>query len=300
MTTNQDAYITDEASGSAWDFWLGDSCERMAEIGDETVGLSVHSPPFAQLFLYSPSDRDLGNCADRDTFRTHYGYVIRELLRVTQPGRVAAVHIMDLATTKATHGQVGLTDFSGQVIEDYIAAGWIYIARVTIRKSPQAVATRTKAHGLMFVTLNRDSSQSRPVHPDYLLIFRKPGDNAVPVKSDVDHETWIKWAEAIWDDIRETDTLNFRTAREEADERHICPLALPLIERCVRLWSNPGELVFSPFGGIGSEPFTAVKFGRRALAIELRASYWATGVKHLRDLDADMSAPNLFDTEDTV
>jgi hypothetical protein len=228
-------YVTDEVEGANWRCLLGDSCERMSELETESVDLSIHSPPFDSLFTYSPSVRDLGNSATREEFLTHYSYIINELLRVTKPGRMACVHVMDLSTTKAFHGVIGLTDFSGQVIQAYQEAGWTYVARVTIRKNPQYAAQRTKAHGLMFVTLKRDSSMSRPVHPDYLLLFRKPGENAVPIVSDVDNDTWIKWAEAIWDDIRETHTLNFRLAREDADERHICPLALDLIERCVRL-----------------------------------------------------------------
>ena len=299
MTTTPDVndmYVTDEAAGEDWTLRLGDSCERMAEIADESVDLSVHSPPFDALYTYSPSLRDLGNSATREQFLEHYGYVIRELYRITKPGRLACVHVMDVSTTKATHGVIGISDFSGQVADAYVRAGWTYVARITVRKSPQAAATRTKAHGLMFVTLKRDRSMTRPVHPDYVLLFRKPGDNAVPINNDeIDNDTWIKWAEAIWDDIRETDTLNVRAAREEPDERHICPLALPLIERCVRLWSNPGELVFSPFAGIGSEIYTAVKFGRRGVGIELKPSYWQTAVANLRRLDTELDQDALFD-----
>lgn len=293
--TALDDYVTDEAHGENWTMLLGDSCERMAELGDESADLSVHSPPFDHLFTYSPSVRDLGNSETREEFLTHYGYVIRELYRVTKPGRIACVHVMDLPTTKAVHGVIGLTDFSGQVIKAYQDAGWVYVARITIRKNPQYAAQRTKAHGLMFVTLKRDSSMSRPVHPDYLLLFRKPGENAVPIIPDVDNNTWIKWAEAIWDDIRETHTLNFKLGREDADERHICPLALDLIERCVRMWSNPGELVISPFGGVGSEPYMAVKLGRRAWSCELKKSYLDTALINLRSLDVEMSLPTLFD-----
>lgn len=290
-----DTYVTDEAHGNRWDLFLGDSCERLADLESESVDLTVHSPPFDSLYTYSPSVRDLGNCASREDFLQHYGFVIRELFRLTRPGRLAAVHVMDLSTTKATHGVVGLTDFSGEVLRAYQAAGWIYVCRITIRKNPQAAAQRTKAHGLMFATLRRDSSMTRPVHPDYVLLFRKPGENAVPIQSDVDNDTWIKWAEAIWDDIRETDTLNVRPGRESADERHICPLALGLIERCIRLWSNPGELVLTPFAGIGSEVYTAVKVGRRGLGIELKPSYWRTAVDNLRTLDHEMALPSLFD-----
>jgi DNA modification methylase len=288
-------YPTDVAHGENWTLHLDDSCELLPKLEPESVDLSVHSPPFDQLFVYSPSPRDLGNCASREQFLDHYGYVIRELFRLTKPGRMACVHVMDLSTTKATHGVIGLTDFSGQVIEAYQQAGWTFVARITIRKNPQAAAQRTKAHGLMFVTLKRDSSMTRPVHPDYLLLFRKPGSNAVPIQSDVDNDTWIQWAEAIWDDIRETNTLNVRVAREAADERHLCPLALDLIERCVRLWSNPGELVLSPFAGVGSEGYVSILQGRRFEGVELKPSYWQQAVRNLRNAEADASADFLFD-----
>lgn len=286
---SMDEYRTDDARGDAWHLMLGDSCERLAELPAESADLSVHSPPFDSLYTYSPSARDLGNCSSRDEFLTHYGFVIRELFRLTKPGRVAVVHAMDLSTTKATHGVIGLTDFTGQLVQAYQDAGWTYVARVTIRKAPQAAAIRTKAHGLMFVTLKRDASMTRPVHPDYLLIFRKPGDNAVPVIAEVDNETWIDWAEAIWDDINENDTLNVRSAREAADEKHLCPLQLPLIERCVRLWSNRGELVLSPFAGIGSEGVVSVQQGRRFVGCELKPSYWRTAVENLRAVEAQPS-----------
>ena len=284
--SNDDAYVTDDAYGEGWRLMLGDSCERLAELEDESVDLSIHSPPFDSLYTYSPSDRDLGNCHSRSEFLEHYGYVIRELHRLTKPGRVACVHAMDISTTKATHGVIGLTDFSGQIVQAYQAAGWTYVARVTLRKAPQAAAIRTKAHGLMFVTLHRDASQTRPVHPDYLLLFRKPGKNTVPIVSDIDNETWIDWAEAIWTNIDENDTLNMRSAREDGDEKHLCPLQLPLIERCVRLWSNPGEIVCSPFAGIGSEGYVAVKHGRQFVGCELKASYWSTAVENLRSVNA--------------
>ncbi|MGH3500398.1 MAG: DNA-methyltransferase [Nocardioidaceae bacterium] len=290
-----DDYSTDDAHGDRWSLLLGDSCERLGELPDASVDLSVHSPPFDSLYTYSPSIRDLGNSSSREEFLDHYGYIIRELYRLTKPGRLACVHAMDLSTTKASHSVIGLTDFSGQIVDAYQQAGWTYVARITIRKNPQYAAQRTKAHGLMFVTLQRDSAMSRPVHPDYLLLFRKPGTNAVSISSDVDNETWISWAEAIWDDIKETDTLNVRVAREDADERHLCPLALPLIERCIRLWSNPGETVLSPFAGVGSEVYQAVQLGRHGIGVELKPSYWQTAVRNLRNLDDQMATPTLLD-----
>ena len=290
-----DDYMTDEASGETFDLWLGDSCERMADIGDESVDLSVYSPPFASLFTYSPSVRDLGNSGDRAEFFEHYGYIIRENLRITKPGRICAVHVQQLTTTKSTHGVIGMTDFRGQVITAYMDAGWVFHGEVTVDKDPQAQAIRTKAQALMFVTKNRDSSMTRPALADYLLLFRKPGDNAVPIKNDVTNEEWIEWARPVWLDINETNTLNVRAARDAADERHICPLQLDFIERVIRLWSNPGELVFTPFAGIGSEVVTAIRLGRRGLGIELKPSYWRTAVANCRDVEHETSLPSLFD-----
>lgn len=294
-----DLYTTDEEHGENWTLMLGDSCERLAEIPDDSVDLSVYSPPFSSLFTYSPSPRDLGNSSSRAEFFEHYRFIIEHNLRVTKPGRIACVHVQQLTTTKANHGVIGLTDFRGQVIAAYVDAGWIFHGEVTVDKDPQAQAIRTKAQALMFVTKNRDSSMTRPALADYLLLFRKPGENAVPIKNDVTNEEWIEWARPVWLDIRETNTLNARAGRDEADERHICPLQLDFIERCVRLWSNPGETVLTPFAGIGSEVYTAVKLGRRGLGVELKPSYWRTAVNNLRELDAEMAVPSLFDLAET-
>lgn len=306
MQIDDEFYDTDEAVGENFRLILGDSCEELPKMESDSVDLSVHSPPFDSLYTYTPSIRDIGNSPDRATFHRHYGFVIRELFRLTKPGRMACVHVMDVPTTKATHGVVGLTDFSAEVVRDYLDAGWIYVNRITIRKNPQAAATRTKSHGLQFAQLRRDRSQTRPVYPDYLLLFRKPGQNAVPIDGPLypgnseaqDNDLWIRWAEAVWDDIRETNTLNVAVARENADERHLCPLQLDLIERCVRLWSNPGEHVLSPCGGIGSEGCEAIRAGRTYTGVELKRSYWATAVDNLRKVEAEMGALTLFDTLD--
>lgn len=288
-------YKTAEESGKNFRLLLGDSCERLAEIDSESVGLSVYSPPFSSLFTYSPSVRDLGNSATREDFIEHYGYIIRELLRVTMPGRISCVHVQQLTSTKASQGVIGMTDFRGQVIQAHIDNGWIFHGEVTVNKDPQAQAIRTKAQALMFVTKNRDSSMTRPALADYLIMFRKPGDNPEQIKNDVSNEEWIAWAQPVWLDIRETNTLNERVARESADERHICPLQLDFIERCVRLWSNRGETVLSPFAGIGSEIYQAVKFGRYGIGIELKESYWRTAVDNLIALENEMGAATLFD-----
>lgn len=310
-------YITDDATGPMWHMMLGDSCERLAEIPDESIDLSVCSPPFDSLYTYSPSMRDLGNSASRVEFLDHYRFIVAEQLRVTKPGRNAAIHVQQVATKKSVDGFSGLTDFRGDVIRLFQEVGWIFYGEVTVWKDPQAQSIRTKAHALAFATKNRDSTKSRPAMADYLLIFKKPGDNAVPVKNDpldgpVTNDDWIDWASPIWTDhseggwltedghlapvwfgIKETNTLNTRVAKESADERHIAPLQLDFIERCVRLWSNPGETVLTPFGGIGSELYVSVKCGRRAIGCELKPSYWRTAVENLRALDAEMAVPTL-------
>lgn len=290
-------YVTDTERSATWTAMLGDSCERLAEVATNSIDLTVYSPPFASLFTYSPSDRDLGNCRDADEFAVHYRFIVDELLRITKPGRLSVVHCQQLTTQKGRDGAIGLYDFRGDLIKAHVEAGWIFHGEVTIDKDPQAQAIRTKATTLMFQTLNRDSSMSRPALADYLLMFRKPGDNAVQIKPECDNETWIQWARPIWYGIRETNTLNTSVARDDADERHICPLQLDLIERVVRLWSNRGETVLTPFMGIGSEVYTAVKHGRIGIGCELKPSYWRTAVNNLRNLDLEMSIPSLFDGE---
>lgn len=288
-------YVVDDAYGENWHVMLGDSCERLAELPDNSIGLSVYSPPFASLFTYSPSDRDVGNSATRQEFVEHYGFIIREVLRVTMPGRISAVHVQQVATQKAKDGYVGLTDFRGDVIKAHIDNGWIFHGEVTVDKDPQAQAIRTKAQSLMFVQLNRDSAMSRPALADYVLMFRKPGENPTAIDTDVDNETWIEWARPVWYGIRESATLNAAAGRDDEDERHICPLQLPLIERCIRLWSNIGDTVLSPFAGIGSEGFESIKLGRRFVGCELKPSYWSTAVDNLKRAEYEASLPTLFD-----
>jgi len=295
--TDPEPYVTDDAAGDNWRLMLGDSCERLAEIPDNSVDLSVYSPPFASLFTYSPSLRDLGNSGDRLEFLEHYRFILDHLLRVTKPGRISCVHVQQLTTSKSMHGQIGLTDFRGEVIRAHQSAGWVFHGEVTIDKDPQAQAIRTKAQALMFATKNRDSSGTRPGLADYLLLFKRPGDNAVPIKTDVSNDEWIQWARPVWLDIRETNTLNVRVARDNNDEKHICPLQLDFIERCARLWSNKGETILSPFAGIGSEGYVAVGQGRQFIGCELKPSYWKTACDNLRHVESEMSRPNLFDVD---
>jgi DNA modification methylase len=294
--TDLQPYVTDERHGECWRLLLGDSCERLAELDDESVDLSIYSPPFASLYTYSPSDRDLGNSANTAEFIEHYRFVLDHMLRVTRPGRTSAVHVQQVAILKSRDGYVGQQDFRGAVIQAHLDAGWIYYGEVTIDKNPQLQAVRTKAQGLMFVQLRRDSALSRPALADYVLIFHKPGDNTVPIQPDISNETWIEWASPVWYGIHEMATLNPGSGAEDADDRHICPLQLPLIERAVRLWSNPGELVCSPFAGIGSEGVVALRHGRRFIGIELKPSYFDSACRFLTDAEAAAAVPGLFDT----
>jgi len=293
-----DGYVEDEVSGDGWTMKLGDSCERLTEVDDATVDLSVYSPPFSSLYTYSPSPRDIGNCGNLTEFLAHYRYVISHVMRVTKPGRLTAVHLAQVATQLAKDGVIGITDLRGAVIAAYLAEGWVYHGDITVDKNPQAQAIRTHSKALLFVQMEKDSTWSRPALADYVLLFRKPGDNITPVtpvaNGDVTREDWIRWASPCWYDIRESDTLNAAEGRSEADERHICPLQLPLIDRCVRLWSNPGELVLSPFGGIGSEGVGALRRSRRYLGIELKPSYFATAVSNLRRAEYEAALPSLF------
>lgn len=293
--TSPQPYVTDQASGKGWKLMLGDSCERLQEIPDNSVDLSVYSPPFSSLYTYSPSERDLGNSASDDEFFEHYKFIITEMLRVTKPGRNCCVHVQQVTMSKANYGFVGMKDFRGDVIRSHQDAGWIFYGEVTVDKDPQAQAIRTKAHCLMFQTLHRDSAASRPALADYLLVFKKHGDNEVAISPDVTNEEWIEWAHPIWWGIRESDTLQYQSARENADDRHICPLQLGFIERCVRLWSNPGDMVVSPFAGIGSEGHVAIKFGREFIGCELKPSYWNTAVRNLEAAEYAAALPNLFD-----
>jgi DNA modification methylase len=293
VTVDDLTYVTDDAEGDGWQLMLGDACERLAELPDDSVDLSVCSPPFAQLYAYSPSPRDLSNSGSREEFFNHYSYVIRHQLRVTKPGRLACVHVQQITRQKILHGYIGLTDFRGEVIRAFEQDGWIFWGEVTIDKDPQAQAIRTKASTLLFVTKERDASQLRPALADYLLLFKKPGDNATPVRGDVTNEEWIAWARPVWLDIRETNTLNTGIAKDDADERHICPLQLDFIERCIRLFSNRDETVLSPFAGIGSEGYVAVQQHRRFIGVELKPSYYATAVRNLREAVVLRDRPRL-------
>ena len=297
----QTTYQENTVTGENWTAMLGDSCERMKEIEDNSVDLSIYSPPFADLFVYSSSERDLGNSRGWDQFFNHYAFIIREVLRVTKPGRLTCVHTSDIPALAQSDGYIGLKDFPGHVIRAYENEGWILHGRIVISKNPQAQAIRTHSKGLLFVQMQKDSIWSRPALIDQVLLFRKDGENKIPITSadrgDIDNETWIRWANGIWTDISETNVLKhgYNHGREHDDEKHICPLQLETIERCVKLYSNPGEIVLSPFGGIGSEGYVALREGRKAIIIELKKSYFDEAVKNLKAAQAKAGVPNLFD-----
>lgn len=285
--------------GENWTAMLGDSCQRLAELADNSIDVSVYSPPFADLYTYSASEFDLGNSRNYDEFFKHYAFIIRQILRVTKPGRVTCVHTADIPLMMSKDGKMGLRDFPGDVIRAYVAEGWDFHGWAIVSKNPQAQAIRTKAHALLFATINKDSSRSRPAILDRVLFFKKPGENAVPItpvqNGEMNNETWIDWAGGIWTGIAESDTLQYQAGRDGDDEKHICPLQLGTIERCIKLYSNPGETVLTPFLGIGSEAYEAVRWGRKAIGIELKESYFRLAVRNLRSIEAERKAPTLFD-----
>lgn len=277
--TDDKPYMTDIAEGEGWKLYLGDCVEQLRDIEDASIGLSVHSPPFAQLYVYSASPRDMGNSKGYGNFFSHYRYAVQEIKRVTMPGRRACVHVQQVSKTKNTHGVIGWFDFRGDVIRLYESEGWIYDGEVCIDKDPQAQAIRTKSKALMFVQKNKDSSWSRPAMADYILLFRAPGENPEPVKTDITNEDWILWARPIWYGIREAETL--QAPPKANDEKHIAPLQLETIERCVRLWSNKGDLVLDPMAGIGSTGYVCLQHDRRFVGVELKPEYWQTAVRNL-------------------
>lgn len=274
-------YNTDTVIRENYTAMLGDSSERMAEIDDESVDLSVYSPPFMSLYTYTPTERDIGNSKTPKEFFDHFQYIIDHLMRVTKPGRLCCVHVAQIAAMLVRDGYIGIKDFRGKTIEAFQDSGWIFHGECCIDKDPQAQAIRTHSKGLLFVQMHKDASWSRPALADYILIFKKPGDNKVPIQPDLTNDEWIEYARPIWYGIRESDTLNVVEAREEEDERHICPLQLGTIERCIRLWSNPGETICSPFMGIGSEGYMALKLGRKFIGCELKQAYFDVACKNL-------------------
>ena len=281
----------DSKSGDGWTLYHGD-CVRVARtLPDNSVGLSVFSPPFADLFTYSSDLQDMGNCHDISEFTKHFEILIEELLRVVMPGREVAVHCVDLLSTKWKHGRIEFQDFSGEIIRAFWRHKFLFHSRICIWKSPVTEMQRTKAHGLLYKTLKSDSSSCRVGSADYVLIFRKEGEAMSPVTKDPSKypvDWWQEVASPVWMTVDQGRVLNGEGARDQADERHICPLQLDVIERLIELWSNPNDLVYSPFAGIGSEGYGALKLGRRFIGSELKESYFKQACGNLTNAKSQL------------
>lgn len=298
-----DQVVTDQYA-----IYQGDSCEIIRAIPGDSIHFGIHSPPFEGLYRFSNSDRDISN-NEGSGFWEHYQFLISELLRVTMPGRLHSVHVMQLPTSKIRHGHIGMRDFRGEVVRAYEDAGWIFHSEVCIWKDPVVAQQRTKSIRLLHKQIVKDSTISGQGLADYIVTFRKPGDNPEPVAGcfDAYHgdgdgpdfskyttetdgrnwysiEVWQRYASPVWMDIRQTRTLQYRQGRDEADEQHISPLQLDVIERCIDLWSNPGDTVLTPFLGIGSEVWCAVNMGRKGIGIELKPSYFEQARSNLAEI----------------
>lgn len=314
MADNRSAVnVIQQDAGDKWAIYRGDCIEVVKGIPDASVDFSIFSPPFASLYTYSASDRDMGNCSDQEEFAEHFRFLIPELFRVTKPGRLLSFHCMNLPTSKERDGYIGIRDFRGDLIRAFQDAGWIYHSEVVIWKDPVTAMQRTKALGLLHKQLVKDSCLSRQGIPDYLVTMRKPGKNDEPVKGPLrdytgDDETltstrgkwkrdemrdsiniWQRYASPVWMDINPSKTLQKQSAREHNDERHICPLQLQVIERALQLWTNPNDVVLSPFAGIGSEGYVAVQNGRRFVGIELKESYYGQMRSNLASAGKDQA-----------
>lgn len=296
-----------------YSLYHADTVDVARSLDSNSVGFSVFSPPFETLYTYSNSDRDMGNSDSSNQFWDHYKFLIKEQFRVMEPGRLVAIHCMNLPTSKTRNGFIGVRDFRGEIIRAYADAGFYYHSEVCIWKDPVVAMQRTKALGLLHKTIKKDSSMSRQGLPDYLVIMRKPGENMKPISGVLNHfvgedvpvnfkeiqygdgrsayveanidaspiDIWQRYASPIWNDIRQTNTLQFKTARASDDERHICPLQLDVIERALQLWSMPGDVVWSPFMGIASEGYVSVQLGRKFIGAELKASYFDLAVRNM-------------------
>ena len=308
---------TDVAQGDDWTLYLGDSIETIDNVESESVGFTIFSPPFPGMYAYTNSVHDMGNVRNISELMNHFKFLMPKLLRITMPGRLCAIHLTQEPVFKGKDGYVGRRDFRGDVIRHMEEAGWIYWSEVTIDKNPQVKAARTKEHTLLFKTLAMDSSNNSPALADYLLVFKKAGDNPVPIRAGlhpnydnpdgwISSEEWIEWAAPVWygsyrgipGGISETDVLNVRQARETDDERHLAPLQLGVIRRAIKLWSAPGDVVYSPFAGIGSEGYMALKLGRQFIGGELKRSYWNSAIQNLNDALSHRETRTLFDFAD--
>jgi hypothetical protein len=286
--------LAENKKGKGWEMWLGDNVQLIKNIPDQSIGLSVFSPPFVDLYTYSDQLEDMGNSKDYKEFLYAFGFLVKELYRVMKSGRNVAVHCMDLPIQKGKEGFIGLRDFSGMILQAFSEAGFIYHSRVTIWKNPVTEMQRTKALGLLHKQIKKDSTMSRVGIPDYVLVFRKDGERDEPVRGDISVDTWQKYASPVWMDIDYGNTLNARAGRDEKDEKHICPLQLNTIERLIILYSNKGDSVLDPFGGIGSTPVKAVDLGRHGIGFELKKSYYDEAVKNCTEAEQEKEQLQLF------
>lgn len=300
-----------QSHGRNWTLFNGDSALVLPSIPTHSIHFSIFSPPFSSLYAYTATEHDLGNVKNAGEFFEQLGYITRELLRVLLPGRVVAVHTYDIQQYANTAGMRHRYDFPGDVIRHMESVGFAYKSRITINKNPQSTAIRNHPVELMFRTLRGTDPEQRgadranlaPAQADYVLIFQSPGNNPIPIsdpkatgrRPEVDEETWIKWAAPVWTDIRETDVLSDIGSKANDDERHLCPLQLPVIERCIKLWSNPGEIVLTPFAGIGSEVYGAIMAGRRGVGIELKNTYYDVAVRNCQVAELKSSGGSMFD-----
>lgn len=308
------ASVIDQVHTNDYAAYHADTVEVAMGLPDDSIDFSIFSPPFESLYTYSNSDRDMGNSKDSDEFWRQYLYLIKEQYRAMKPGRIIAIHCMNLPTSKQNDGFIGIRDFRGEIIRTYQDAGFIYHSEVCIWKDPVVAMQRTKALGLLHKTIKKDSAMSRMGIADYMVMMRKPGDNAEPVSGEFTYyvgdnpapgfkrhkwddgrecwtveegshntsvDVWQRYASPVWDDISQTDTLNYREGRDSDDERHIAPLQLDVIQRCLQMWSKPGEIVWSPFMGIGSEGYMSLKAGRRFIGAELKKSYFDLAIRNL-------------------
>jgi DNA modification methylase len=285
--------VLNQHEGKNFVIYHGDCCEVMRGIPDDSIHCSITSIPFASLYTYSNSDRDMGNSRTYEEFAEQYQFLGREWYRVMMPGRTVSIHCMNLPTSKERDGYIGIRDFRGDVIRWMQSVGFIYHSEVCIWKNPVTAMQRTKALGLLHKQIKKDSCMSRMGIPDYVVTFRKPGENqervthtseSYPVSKwqNVASPIWEEYAAPTWWDINQSATLNRKAAKEEKDERHICPLQLPVIERCLELWSNPGDVVLDPFDGIGSTGYQSLLMGRRHVGVELKESYYNLAVENLQ------------------
>jgi hypothetical protein len=274
----------DQSTGEHWALYRGDCIEVMRGLPPSSVDYSIFSPPFSSLYTYSNSPRDLGNCRDDAEFFAHFAFVIEELRRLIKPGRLVSFHCMLLPTSKVRDGVIGLKDFRGDLIRAFLAQGFIHHSEVVIWKDPVTAMQRTKALGLLHKSVRENASMCRQGIPDYLVTVRAPGEAPERVTHDRESypvDKWQRIASPVWMDIDPNDTLQFRSAREHDDERHICPLQLEVIRRGIELWTNPGDIVLSPFAGIGSEGYVSIEMGRRFVGVELKGSYYEQAARNL-------------------